>query len=249
MYKHRNNALDGGAGEQPQPDASQQVSTMEMPLFPLNHVVLFPRMVLPLHIFEPRYREMINRCIDERLQFGVVLIDEGQEVDGGARPHLVGTAARIARVDRLDDGRMNITTIGTQRFRILKLDYSRSYLSATVAPHPVINGSTKNAFELARRMTPRVVEYIDLLSAASNTKLQHANLPDDPAMLAFLVGMSLQVGHDQKQKLLELPGIPEMLQFEVNLLAREILFTRHMLETQSEIMAMNSGPTGYIFPN
>ena len=65
---------------------------MEMPLFPLN-VVLFPGMVLPLHVFEPRYREMINHCIEEEKPFGVVLIDEGQEVGGPAAPRLVGTAA------------------------------------------------------------------------------------------------------------------------------------------------------------
>ena len=63
--------------------------TMEMPLFPLKNVVLFPGMVLALHIFEPRYREMINRCIDDRTPFGVALIAEGQEVGMAAKPHAV----------------------------------------------------------------------------------------------------------------------------------------------------------------
>ena len=81
----------------------EQSSAMEMPLFPLN-VVLFPGMALPLHIFEPRYREMINRCLDENLAFGVVLIKEGPEVGGDALPRRVGTAARIVKVDRQPDG-------------------------------------------------------------------------------------------------------------------------------------------------
>ena len=73
---------------------------MEMPLFPLKNVVLFPGMMLPLHIFELRYREMINRCIEEKIPFGVLLIEEGQEVGDTAKPHMVGTAARITRVER-----------------------------------------------------------------------------------------------------------------------------------------------------
>jgi Lon protease-like protein len=96
---------------------------MELPIFPLKNVVLFPGMVLPLHIFEMRYREMINRVSTNASPFGVVLIDEGQEVGASASPHTVGTAARIARVERLDDGRMNITAVGTQRFRILEDAY------------------------------------------------------------------------------------------------------------------------------
>ena len=223
---------------------------MDLPLFPLKNVVLFPGMVLPLHIFEPRYREMINRCIDEKLQFGVVLIDEGQEVGDAARPHMVGTAARIARVERHEDGRMDITAVGTQRFRVVEFDYqSHSYLSAQVRHFPVVNGGTKLAAELAHKVRPRVVEYVELLSRASNQKLELDRLPEDPTTLAFLVAISLQVGNNDKQRLLEAAGVPEMLAIEAHLLSRECLFTRHMIDTQRDVLAMNSGPTGYIFPN
>ena len=80
-------------------DSSQHgmESMTELPLFPLN-VVLFPGMVLPLHIFEPRYREMVNYCLDEKKPFGVVLLREGEERGGPAIPYQVGTAARIMRV-------------------------------------------------------------------------------------------------------------------------------------------------------
>src|SRR4051812_43493059 len=90
----------------------------ELPLFPLN-TVLFPGMPLPLHIFESRYREMITVCSRDERPFGVVLIREGQEVGEPAEPFTVGTMARIVGVDRLPDGRMNIVTVGTQRFRLL----------------------------------------------------------------------------------------------------------------------------------
>jgi uncharacterized protein len=226
----------------------QRDMTMEMPLFPLN-VVLFPGMLLPLHIFEPRYREMINRCIDEELPFGVVLIQDGQEVGAPAVPHKVGTAARIKRVERLTDGKMNITIVGTQRFRTTALDFSRSYLAAQVKHYPIANGSTQVAVELAHRVRPKIVEYVDLLGTASNTKLKLDRLPEDPAALALLVGIALQVGNQEKQRLLELPGVPEMLDRERYLLSCEILLLQHMIQTQSSIQKMGIGPTGYVFPN
>jgi Lon protease-like protein len=221
---------------------------MELPLFPLN-VVLFPGMVLPLHIFEARYREMVNRCIEEDIPFGVVLIQEGHEVGGAAKPYLIGTAARIMRVERLEDERMNITVVGAQRFRILELDRSRSYLSAKVSHFPAVNGSTRAAQEMLYKVRPKIIEYVELLSKASQTRLKLDRLPEDPTTLAFLVAIALQVNNHEKQKLLELPGIPEMLDRERYLLSFEILLLKHMVETQEDVIAMSGGSSGYIFPN
>jgi Lon protease-like protein len=204
---------------------------------------------LPLHIFEMRYREMINRCIEENQQFGVILIDEGHEVGGFAKPHMVGTAARIVRAQREEDGRMNITAVGTQRFRIQELDDSGSYLRATVRPYPVVNGSTAQAADIAHKVRPHLLHYVELLSEASHQKLQLDRLPEDPTTLAFMVAIALQVNSAEKQKLLECAGIPDLLVREANLLARECLFTRHMIDTQDDVMRMNGGPTGCIFPN
>ncbi len=221
----------------------------EMPLFPLKNVVLFPGMVLPLHIFELRYREMINHCVAERIPFGVVLIDEGKEVGAAAQPHMIGTAARIVRVDRLEDGCMDITAVGTQRFRILELNHSRSYLSATVTQFPLVNGATKLAADLAQRVRPQVMNYVELLAKASSTNLRLERLPEDPLTLAFLIAIALQVKAGDKQKILQMPGIPEILALESRLIARESKLMNFMLETQQDVLAMNSGPTGYIFPN
>ena len=222
---------------------------MELPLFPLKNVVLFPGMMLPLHIFEPRYREMINRRVDEKLSFGVLLIDEGHEVGQGATPHKVGTAARITRVERLEGGRMNVATVGTERFRVQQLNYQRSYLTGEVEPYPVTNGSTRRAEEIAELVRPRVAEYMELVAKANNLSPKPIRLPEDPTLLAFLIGMAMQVPCKKKQEILALPGIPEMLACEHALLGREILLTRYMVETQAEVAAMTMGPTGYIFPN
>jgi uncharacterized protein len=239
---NRRSSLDGGQYE------DQRTDLMEMPLFPLN-IVLFPGMMLPLHIFEPRYREMIERCVEEDIPFGVVLIDEGNEVGGSAKPHLIGTAARIVKVDRLADGEMNITAVGTQRFRILELDTSHSYLSAKVAQYPIVNGSTKAAADMAHHVRPKIIEYVALLSKASQTELKLDRLPEDPTTLAFLVAIALQVDNVDKQKLLALSGVPEILDRERYLLSCEILLLRYMVETQDDLAEMSSGSTGYIFVN
>lgn len=222
---------------------------MEIPLFPLKNIVLFPGMVLPLHIFEMRYREMINRCIDERRPFGVVLIKEGKEVGEAALPYEVGTLAKIVRVERLDDGCMNITTIGLERFRVEKVHQQHSYLMATVRTLPTINGSTKLAVDLAQRLRPRIYEYVELLSKANDADLKLDRLPEDPLTLAFLVAIALQVAPMTKQTILEHPGVPEILARELNLLARENMMLRYMIETQADVQTMNAGITGGIFPN
>jgi len=102
-----------------------------LPLFPL-HTVLFPGQLLPLHIFEPRYRLMVTECLAGQSTFGVVLIQEGAEVGDEATPFDVGTTARIEQVNRLDDGRFNILCVGQARFRVLSLRHNRPYLSGDV---------------------------------------------------------------------------------------------------------------------
>lgn len=222
---------------------------MDLPLFPLN-LVFFPGQVLPLHIFEPRYREMINHCLDTRNPFGIIMLPEGVSLeDGDLPPHTIGTAARIVGVERLDDGRMNITTIGTKRFQVDKLLRRHSYLSAEVRHFPVINGNTKRAIDLAQKVRPRVMAYVDAVAAASRSTLPLNKLPDDPTSLAFLVAMALQIENDDKQKLLSLPGVPDILAQENYMLWREISLLEHMVETHEAIEEQTAGPTGWVFPN
>ena len=102
-----------------------------LPLFPLN-VVLFPNSVLPLHVFEERYRLMVQRCLDGDSEFGVVLIKSGSDVGEPAEPHSVGTVARIMDVDRLEDGRMLLSVAGRGRFRIEEVTQLAPYLEGEV---------------------------------------------------------------------------------------------------------------------
>jgi uncharacterized protein len=237
----------GGRGARP--EQGQLEKTVELPLFPLNDVVLFPQMVLPLHIFELRYREMINRCIREDAPFGVLLVDEGHEVGGEATPHLIGTTARIARVEQLDDGRMNIVAVGGQRFRVLELHHHHSYLTGTVEPFPLLGGASEVATELADKLRPRLHDYVELLGKASSQQLKLDRLPDDAKMLALVVAIALQVSSADRQSLLSLPSVPAVLARQLHLLSREMLLLQYMVETHADMAAMSMGPTGYILPN
>lgn len=205
--------------------------------------------MLPLHIFEPRYREMIHHCLETETPFGVVLIREGAESGEAAQPYEIGTAARITKVEKMSDGRMNIMSVGTRRFRIEELDHSQSYLQATVSHFPVINGNTTQALAMAQRVRPKVVDYVELLAKAAGTKLKLDQLPDDPTTLAMLIGIAMQVNVEEKQKILALAGVPEMLDWENYFLARELQLLQYTVDTQAQVEAMSSGPTGYIFPN
>src|SRR5207249_11443278 len=88
-----------------------------LPLFPLT-TVLFPEMLLPLHIFEPRYRLLVRRCMDDDRPFGVVLIRSGQEVGAIAEPHAIGTEAKIMAFSPLSDGRSYVVVRGIRRFAL-----------------------------------------------------------------------------------------------------------------------------------
>lgn len=227
---------------------AQRSSAAEMPLFPLN-VVLFPGMALPLHIFEPRYQEMIERCLQENLAFGVVLIKEGAEVGGSAVPHRVGTAARIVKVDRDPDGRINIQVVGTRRFRIETLRHDRPYLTGLVRQFPVTDGDTKLAAERARIVRPKIMRYVALLTKATGVELKLDRLPEDATSLAFLTAITLQIRSEDKHRLLTLPGVPQLLELGSYYLGRELQLLEHMIGSQSALQEMTMGPTGQLFAN
>ncbi len=86
-------------------------------MFPLGSV-LFPSMILPLHVFEPRYRALVDDCVADNGEFGVVLIERGSEVGGGDVRTDVGTVAQVLEIERFDDGRCALAAVGTRRFRV-----------------------------------------------------------------------------------------------------------------------------------
>jgi Lon protease-like protein len=140
---------------------------MELPLFPL-HTVLCPGIALPLHVFEDRYRMMVGRCLADNTPFGVVLIRDGREVGTGA-VHLagIGTMAEIREASRHSDGRFELLTVGTKRFRLQELlDGREPYLLGRVTPLDDELGDPVHARKLAERVGRRIVRYLELLQPA-----------------------------------------------------------------------------------
>ena len=104
-----------------------------MAMFPLGGV-LFPFAYLPLHVFEPRYLEMVRYCLDSDAEFGVVLIERGSEVGGGDQRHMVATSARIVAVEESPDGRFGLIAQGTRRIRVEQWLPDFNYPQAEVEP-------------------------------------------------------------------------------------------------------------------
>jgi Lon protease-like protein len=226
-----------------QMDESQWIN---LPLFPLN-TVLFPGMVLPLHIFEERYKLMIERCLDEERPFGVVLIREGEEVGRVAKPYGVGTTTVVAGVSRLDDGRMNIVTIGSERFRLRSLRFDQPYLVGDAEPWPLVGASTKQAREQVGPVRALFQQYVSQLAQAQGDRIEIEEVPSEPRALALLVAIGLQLPMPQKQRLLHQPTIPQLLEAERALMKREQLLLNYIIQTQS--MQWEGGFSGYLAQN
>ncbi len=192
-----------------------------LPLFPLD-TVLFPKQVLPLHIFEERYKTMIGRCIEEGAPFGVVLIRSGKQVGGDAVPHDVGTTARIARVQRLPDGKINLITLGGHRFRVLSLDRSEPYLTGDV--EYLISEATEGGAvqREAERVATLFAEQFRLIMAVSNQWTRELNLPGEADALADFVAAQIEAPADVKQELLETLSVRDRLRRESELLGELI---------------------------
>jgi Lon protease-like protein len=137
---------------------------MRIPLFPLRSV-LCPGVALPLHVFEQRYRLMVDRCLADGEPFGVVLLREGPEV-GPPKGRIadVGTTAAIRQAGRYPDGRLDILTVGQQRFRLESVDnVSEPYLIGRVRLLSEPTGAEREARRQAERVGRRFLEYLELL--------------------------------------------------------------------------------------
>lgn len=189
----------------------------ELPLFPLP-VVLFPDQTLPLHIFEQRYRVMIKRCVENDEPFGVVMVKEN-EPDA---PYDVGTSARVTHVEKLKDGRMNINTVGVERFHIQSWQVSdEGYLIGDVVDYPLAENLPVSPI-LMRTMTRRLKRYLGYLAKANRVQFKLSQLPKTARELALFAAVALPVDLEKKQALLEQDELLTLLERESDLLRYEV---------------------------
>ncbi|MBC3841965.1 LON peptidase substrate-binding domain-containing protein [Streptacidiphilus sp. 4-A2] len=212
--------------------------TERLPLFPLG-TVLYPGLVLPLSVFEERYRQLVADLLAgaEPYRFGVVAIRDGQEtaptgVDGGnaalaglgatAERSLfdVGSVAEIASVEKRPDGGYDLLVTGTTRFRTLSYDSSGPYLVAET--EPLAEEAGPEAGALAQGVERTFRAYQRRLAGAREASVAGVQeLPDDPMVLSYLVAAASVLTMRDKQRLLAADSASTRLAAELELLRRE----------------------------
>ncbi|MFI5064135.1 MAG: LON peptidase substrate-binding domain-containing protein [Streptosporangiales bacterium] len=208
--------------------------TQTLPLFPLG-TVLYPGLLLPLHIFEDRYRQLVQDMLDEPepRQFGVIAIRKGREtgIDGISALYDVGCTATLRRVAEHEDGRYDLVTVGTQRFRLAGLDDSRPYLTGEVDLLGEETGEESAAALAAREVQAAFRRYIEALATRESVQVSMPELPDEPVGLSYLVASSMILDLPARQSLLAEPDALRRLTSERAMLTREVTMLRSLTAT------------------
>lgn len=188
-------------------------------------------MPLSLYIFEERYKLMIRSCLDDKKVFGVVLIRKGQEAFGPlAEPYSVGCTTRIFEVQAHAEDRMQITTIGEERFRIHSLSHEMPYLIGEVERYPLEINAPEEISRSARKLKPKILQYIELLNQIDEVEIDPDSLPESPKEMALFASGLVQMPPESKQDLLVCDSLAELLKLTNLVYLREIAFLRAILD-------------------
>nr|WP_228532273.1 LON peptidase substrate-binding domain-containing protein [Micromonospora sp. ANENR4] len=213
-----------------------------MPVFPLG-TVLFPGLVLPLHIFEERYKALVRHLVGlpegVPREFGVVAIQAGWEVAPAGPPgrsgpaggdvtlHEVGCTAELRQVTELADGGFDIVTVGRRRFRVAEVDASATpYLTAEVEWLPEPDGPDEVSDLLAARVISVFRQYLGLIRPDQQEITEQ--LPEDPTVLSHLVAATAALTVADRQRLLAADDTAGRLRAELRLLNRETALLRQV---------------------
>jgi hypothetical protein len=175
------------------------MSTLVIPLFPL-HAVLFPGGTLPLRIFEPRYLDMVSRCLREECGFGICLIREGSEVGKAAETFNTGTLSEIVYFNQQPDGLLGITAHGRQRFQILSTKVQPNQL--TIAKVRLIENETRQ--EIPEKFAHAVDVLRALLDQLGYPFIKMEKHYDDAGWVGSRLAELLPIRLEQKQYFLQL---------------------------------------------
>jgi Lon protease-like protein len=202
-----------------------------LPIFPLPNVVLFPNVFLPLHIFEPRYREMVADAVASDRMIGMVLLRPGWDRDYEGTPAVypVGCSGVITHVEALTDGRFNIVLRGLERFRILDEDRTRSYRRAQAEPvfEMPLRNDDRAAIRTQRSKLEALlapsVERTGTFRSGGDLKMPAA-MPDEDLVNALAQYLDLEPL--EKQALLEKPCLRSRAESLVELLEMKVMMAR-----------------------
>ena len=191
-----------------------------LPLFPLG-TVLYPGAILPLHVFEERYRKLLREHGDDDPIFGIVLTRAGREVEDEPATYEVGTAATLLGAHRYVDGRYDLAVRGGRRFRILSGDWSNGYLVAAVEWLEEPIGDRSAAERLREEVLIAFHRFLDAITKSVGTELPEDPLPSDPAEFGYAVAARLPLDRRERQALLEAPSATVRLEDLLTILRRE----------------------------
>jgi Lon protease-like protein len=197
-----------------------------IPLFPLPNVVLFPNVHLPLHIFEPRYREMVADALDGDRIIGMVLLRPGWEGSYEGRPPIyeVGCAGLISHAERTEDGRYNLVLRGLEKFRVQQEDLARTYRQAAVDTilEPMTDQDRTILRAERRRLETLLVPQPE--GRGVDPKMP-PSMPDEELINALAQYLDLEVV--EKQALLERDGLVNRCRSLIELLEMKVMVARH----------------------
>lgn len=206
----------------------------KLPLFPLGSV-LYPGLVLPLHIFEDRYRQLVADLLErpEPRQFGVVAIRYGREtgIDGVSALYETGCTAELQRVEPYDDGRFDLVTVVAQRFRLLGLGEQAPYFTGDVEWLPEEIGDEAEAGLVLTAVQQSFRSYLALIAERGGAHVTIPEMPDEPMLMSYLVAAAIVVDLPAKQRLLEEPDAYRRLVAERKLLGMEMRMLRSLTAT------------------
>ncbi len=197
-----------------------------LPIFPLPNVVLFPNVVLPLHIFEPRYRAMVGEALEHDRIIGMVLLRPGWESDYEGRPpvYQIGCAGLITHAERLNDGRFNIVLKGLEKFAIEDEDDSLSYRLARVRSieESVRDDDKEDMRQSRRRLESLLVPQPQGRGAEPKVP---PSMPDEDLINAL--AQYLELEPVERQALLEREGLLARCRSLIELLEMKVIVARH----------------------
>jgi ATP-dependent Lon protease len=193
---------------------SSSIAVRELPLFPLPGLVLFPNRPLPLHIFEHRYRIMMNTILEGDRRFGVLMWDEE-----AGKPAAVGCCAEIIQFQRQPDDRINILTLGQQRFRVLEYTRENPYRVGLVEWIDD-DATNKDLRPLAREVSTLLDDVVRLSSKLSDQPIEIPDdIPDLPMELSYWIASNLYGVPEEQQALLEMQDTYARLERESEILS------------------------------